>query len=66
MTGGFYLLQGTRLVELSETAYAPDDLLQDLLARYPNRLAGDQLDPSEPRRWPLIAWKRRWVYRRAR
>jgi hypothetical protein len=49
--GGIYLIQdGGGLVEMSETAYDSEDLLQDLLAKYPSLLAGDQIDSAAPRR----------------
>src|SRR5436305_1875211 len=54
--GGIYLIQeGGGLVEMPETAYDSEDLLQELLARYPNLLAGDQIDSAAPRRWLLIS-----------
>ncbi len=55
MTGGMYLIQDDgRLVEMAERAYDSEDLLQGLLATYPNLLAGDQIDRVTPRRWLLI------------
>ena len=54
MSGGIYLVQGERLVEMTEQGYASESLLQDLLARHPNILAGD-LMASTPRRWLLIS-----------
>lgn len=45
MSGGIYLIQGDgQLVEMTEASYDSEDLLQGLLARYPNLLAGDQMD----------------------
>jgi hypothetical protein len=41
-------------VEMSEQPYGTEDLLQGLLAKYPNLLAGDQIDSVTPRRWLLI------------
>lgn len=38
------------LVELNESAYPSEDHLQDLLARYPDLLPGDEMDPQAPRR----------------
>ncbi len=32
------------MVEMTEASYDSEDLLQGLLARYPNLLAGDQMD----------------------
>jgi hypothetical protein len=56
MSGGIYLIQNDgQLVEMSERAYGSEDLLQGLLARYPNLLAGDQMNLSEPRRWLLVS-----------
>lgn len=55
MAGIIYLLQdGADLVAMTEMDYDSEDLLQELLARYPDLLAGDQIDSSQPRRWLLI------------
>jgi hypothetical protein len=43
---------------MTEKAYDSEDLLQGLLARYPNLLAGDQMDASQARRWLLISRER--------
>jgi hypothetical protein len=56
VSGGIYLVQGDGgLVEMKEQEYASEDLLQKFLADYPNLLAGDQIDATEPRRWLLVA-----------
>lgn len=56
MNGGIYLIQDNgQLVEMKEQAYPSEDLLQTLLAKYPNLLAGDQIDSSAPRRWLFIS-----------
>lgn len=56
MSGGIYLIQDDgELVEMSEQEYASENLLQKLLADYPNLLAGDQIDPTQPRRWLLVS-----------
>ena len=39
---------------LEETGYLAEVVLQELLARYPELLAGDQIDPENPRRWLLV------------
>jgi hypothetical protein len=53
--GSIYLIQDSgQLVEMAEQAYDSEDLLQELLAKYPNLLAGDQIDSAEPRRWLLV------------
>ena len=43
-----------QLVRMDEHPYDSEDLLQELLAKYPNLLAGDQMDSARPRRWLLI------------
>ncbi len=56
MSGGVYLEQGDgELVEMVEQEYASEARLQELLAKYPNLLAGNQIDSNEPRRWLLVS-----------
>jgi hypothetical protein len=55
MKGTIFLLQGSsKLVKMHEARYDSEDLLQQLLAQYPDLLAGDQIDSAEPRRWLLV------------
>jgi hypothetical protein len=55
MAGGkIYLREKDGLVPMTEARYDAEDVLQRLLADYPDLLAGDQMRPSEPRRWLLI------------
>lgn len=55
MGGGIYLIDDDdRLVEMTEKAYDSEDQLQELLEKYPNILAGDQIDRATPRRWLSI------------
>lgn len=55
MSGGIFLIQGEGgLVEMREQPYGSEDVIQELLAKYPNLLAGDQMDGAAPRRWLLI------------
>jgi len=55
MTSGIFLIQDDdRLVEMNEQPYDTEDLLQGLLAKYPNLIAGDQIDAESPRRWLLV------------
>lgn len=55
MSRGIFLIgSGDELVEMREEPYESEDLLQRLLASYPEVLAGDQFDSSRPRRWLLI------------
>jgi hypothetical protein len=53
--GRIYLREDTGLIALVETPYEAESLLQELLADYPDLLAGDQMRPSQPRRWLLIS-----------
>jgi len=56
MSSGMFLIQADgQLVEMSEQPYHSEDLLQELLAKYPNLMAGDQIDDTNPRRWLLIS-----------
>lgn len=56
MTAGVFLIQEDgELVEMNETPYASEAMLQELIARYPNLLVGDQIDTGSPRRWLLIS-----------
>lgn len=56
MNGGIFLIQsGGDLVEMKEQSYDTEAVLQELLAKYPNLLAGDQMDEAAPRRWLLIS-----------
>src|ERR1700676_3122460 len=56
MSGGIFLIQGNdELVEMKEQPYDTEAVLQELLAKYPNLLAGDQMDATAPRRWLLIS-----------
>ena len=55
MADRIYLISGeTTLTPLVEQAYDSEDLLQRLLANHGDILAGDQMSPSEPRRWLLV------------
>ncbi len=50
----FLLRDDDELVSMTEEGYVSEDHLQDLLARYPQLLSGEQVDPKSPRRWLLI------------
>jgi hypothetical protein len=48
MPDSIYLIQGDdSLVEMTEHAYDSENLLQAMLAEYPNLLDGDQMDGAE-------------------
>lgn len=56
MTRKIYLIRDDdTLQDLSEEAYASEDLLQTLLEKYPDLLAGDQINEASPRRWLLVS-----------
>ena len=55
MRPSIFLLGDGRLTELKEQPYDSEDLLQKLIADYPNLLAGDQIDDTSPRRWLVVS-----------
>jgi len=56
MSGRIYLIgDDDNLQPLEEQPYADEDLLQALLEKYPDLLAGEQMDEATPRRWLLIS-----------
>ncbi len=56
MGSGIFLIQGDQqLVEMTEQSYATKDILQSLLAKYPSLLAGNQMNPTAPRKWLLVS-----------
>ena len=55
MSGSIFLLRdGNDLVPMTEAPYDSEDVLQALLAKFPDLLAGDQFAGGEARRWVLI------------
>jgi glutathione S-transferase len=56
MSGKIYLIQDDdTLLEMVEKTYDSEDILQTLLEKYPDLLAGEQMDADEGRRWLLIS-----------
>ena len=52
MTGRIYLLNdSSELMAMEEASYDSEGLLQELLAKHPDLLAGEQINSEEPRRW---------------
>jgi len=51
---GVFLLQGEDLLPMEAAQFAKEDDFQRLLARFPELLVGDQIDPQNPRRWLLV------------
>ena len=44
-----------KLTEMNEELFAEEIHLQELIAKYPDLLAGDQIDPDRPKKWLLIS-----------
>jgi len=56
MTDGVYMIRDDNtLVEMRSSPFESEDLLQRLLATHPSLIAGDAVDPTNPRRWLLIS-----------
>lgn len=54
-SSGVFLLRGDdSLVPMQPGQFAVEDDFQRLLARFPELLVGDQIDPQNPRRWILV------------
>ncbi len=43
------------LVAMEEAPYDSEQILQELLAKHPDLLAGEQIDSDKPRRWLLVS-----------
>ena len=54
MSGVFIIKGDKELIEMSEEQYESETFLQELLEKYPQLLAGKQINESDPRRWLLI------------
>jgi hypothetical protein len=55
LDGLFHIDGADALTAMHVTPYAAESLLQGLLTRHPDLLAGGQMDPNSPRRWLLIS-----------
>jgi hypothetical protein len=56
MSGGIFLLRGgEELLEMRETSYKAEDVLQALIAKFPGLLGGDQDVGDTPRRYLLVS-----------
>lgn len=55
MSDTIFLRRGDTLTPLHRADFDSEDALQAILARYPDLLAGEQMNPDDPRRWLLIA-----------
>lgn len=55
MAGRIYLMnENEELMPMEESAYDSEKLLQEMLAKHADLLAGEQIDTDEPRRWLLV------------
>jgi hypothetical protein len=54
MSGGIFLLSGEELVAMHEHPYDSEDLLQTLLAKYPELIAGESVGSTMSQRWLLV------------
>lgn len=55
MAGRIYLLNDNEdLMPMEETPYDSEKLLQEMLAKHSDLLAGEQINSDEPRRWLLV------------
>ena len=53
-TGMFILRPDGSLTSMSNQPYDSEDLLQSWIADHPELLAGEQINPEDPRRWLLV------------
>ena len=53
-TGVFVLTEASALVPMQVASFASENDFQELLARFPALLAGDQMDSANPRRFMLV------------
>lgn len=54
MSGGIFLVNGEELVAMHEQPYDSEDLLQTLLAKYPELIAGESVGVTMAQRWLLV------------
>ena len=55
MSEALYIQHGEKLIRVELDAYSCENDFQILLASHPDLLAGDQIDPFNPRQWLLVA-----------
>ena len=51
----FVLREGDALTELTPSQYSDEDFFQGLIEKHPEILAGDQINPDNPRKWLLVS-----------
>lgn len=55
MSNIFYIDEHNKAVRLCEQRYENEGFFQELIERYPDILAGEQMNPEAPRKWILIS-----------
>lgn len=55
MRPSIFLLRDRVITAMKEQPYDSEDLLQELIANYPDLLAGDQIGDISPRRWLFVS-----------
>lgn len=56
MSNKVYLIdEKNQMKAMEEAPYEAEDVLQDLVARFPELLAGEQMDAERPRKWLLVS-----------
>jgi hypothetical protein len=53
--GSIFLENNGNLIEMKEAKWDAEERLQELLAKYPNLLAGDQMNELAPREWLFVS-----------
>jgi hypothetical protein len=53
-SGVFVLKDEDTLVSMASAQFASEAIFQRLLAKFPELLSGDQIDPASPRKWILV------------
>ena len=52
MSGSIFVVsEDNKILELKESKYENEAIFQELIEKYPNILAGDQISPDNPRKW---------------
>ena len=56
MSGNIYLIENDdNLSPMKESLFDSEDILQTLIEKYPELLAGDQMNSDAPIRWLLVS-----------
>lgn len=54
MSDGLFYLAGGDLLAMQVAPYDAEEVLQGLVEKHPDLLAGGQMTPADPRRWLLV------------